>query len=97
MAIAYHAEHVGSLLRPSWLLEARVAHENAAMTREELREVEDRAILELIDLQREAGLRVFTDGEARRESWRAGLMESIDGLVPAERTCPPRRTRRSRT
>jgi 5-methyltetrahydropteroyltriglutamate--homocysteine methyltransferase len=86
MTAAYHAEHVGSLLRPPRLLEARRAHEAGTLTEAELREVEDEAILSLIALQREAGLRVFTDGEARRESWRAGLMESLDGVTPAKRT-----------
>ena len=86
MATEYHAEHVGSLLRPPWLLEARDAHEAGKLPLEELREVEDRAILELIGLQQDAGIRIFTDGEARRESWRAGLMESLDGVAPARRT-----------
>ena len=86
MATPYHAEHVGSLLRPPWLLQAREAYENGALSMQELREVEDRAIGELIALQQRAGLQVFTDGEARRESWRAGLLESLDGVVPAKRT-----------
>jgi 5-methyltetrahydropteroyltriglutamate--homocysteine methyltransferase len=86
MVTEYHAEHVGSLLRPPWLLQARDACERGELTRQELREVEDRAIRELIDLQKNAGIEVFTDGEARRESWRAGLMESLDGVTPAART-----------
>jgi 5-methyltetrahydropteroyltriglutamate--homocysteine methyltransferase len=86
MTTAHHAEHVGSLLRPPRLLRAREAREAGTLTEAELREVEDKAIRELIALQREAGLRVFTDGEARRESWRAGLMESLDGVTPATRT-----------
>jgi len=86
MATPYHAEHVGSLLRPPWLLEARDAHENGALTTAELRDVEDRAIADAIDLQRQSGIQVFTDGEVRRESWRAGLLESLDGVVPAKRT-----------
>ena len=55
------------------------------MAAEELRELSDRAVLENIELQRQVGLQVFTDGEARRDSWRAGLMESLDGVVPAPR------------
>ncbi len=85
MTTAYHAEHVGSLLRPPWLLQARQARERGALSAQELRELEDRAVIEHIALQRDAGLTVFTDGEARRESWRAGLMESLDGLVPVTR------------
>jgi 5-methyltetrahydropteroyltriglutamate--homocysteine methyltransferase len=86
MAIQQHAEHVGSLLRPPYLLAAREARDTGELTAEELRAVEDRAIAELIDIQRQAGLTVFTDGEARRESWRAGLLESLSGVIPAKRT-----------
>jgi methionine synthase II (cobalamin-independent) len=85
MATAYHAEHVGSLLRPPYLLQARKAREKGELTTAQLREVEDRAIAELLDIQLQAGLTVFTDGEARRESWRAGLMESLGGVEPASR------------
>jgi 5-methyltetrahydropteroyltriglutamate--homocysteine methyltransferase len=86
MTTTYHAEHVGSLLRPQWLLDARDAREKGVLSTEELRAAEDRAIAEHIALQEDAGITVFTDGEARRESWRAGLMESLDGVVPAKRT-----------
>jgi 5-methyltetrahydropteroyltriglutamate--homocysteine methyltransferase len=85
MTTEYHAEHVGSLLRPPWLLDARESQEKGTLSSEALREAEDRAITENLAMQEEAGLRVFTDGEARRESWRAGLIEALDGLVPAER------------
>ena len=85
MTAEYHAEHVGSLLRPPWLLEARESHEKGTLGEEALREAEDRAVAENLAVQEEAGLRVFTDGEARRESWRAGLIEALDGLVPAAR------------
>ena len=85
MTTEYHAEHVGSLLRPPWLLEARESHDKGTLSKEALLEAEDRAIAENLAMQEEAGLRVFTDGEARRESWRAGLIEALSGLVPAER------------
>jgi 5-methyltetrahydropteroyltriglutamate--homocysteine methyltransferase len=86
MATTYRAEHVGSLLRPPHLLRAREAHETGELTTAQLHEVEDRAIAELLDIQKQAGLTVFTDGEARRESWRAGLLESLGGVEPASRT-----------
>ncbi len=81
-----HAEHVGSLLRPPWLLSARAAHSRAELSDAELREAEDRAVLEAIELQRQAGLDVFTDGEMRRTNWMVGLLESIGGVVPVERS-----------
>jgi len=86
MATTYHAEHVGSLLRPPSLLQAREAYEKGELTTAQLREAEDRAIEENLAIQQQAGLTVFTDGEARRESWRAGLMESLGGVEPASRT-----------
>ncbi len=88
MAVSVHAEHVGSLLRPGWLLEARARHRDGALTDAQLREAEDRAALEAIALQREAGIGVFTDGEVRRDSWMAGLMESVGGTVPASAQFP---------
>ena len=69
-----HAEHVGSLLRPAYLLEARARHRAGDLTDDELRDTEDRAALDAIAVQRSAGIGVFTDGEVRRETWMAGMM-----------------------
>ncbi len=84
MATNYHAEHVGSLLRPPGLLDARAAHKQGHLSADRLRELEDRAALEAIELQRQAGIEVFTDGELRRENWMAGLLESIGGVIPTK-------------
>jgi 5-methyltetrahydropteroyltriglutamate--homocysteine methyltransferase len=80
----YRAEHVGSLLRPPELLQARRDHEQRRIGLAQLREVEDRAALSNIELQRETGMEVFTDGEVRRANWMADLMESLGGVVPLE-------------
>ncbi|MCL6626797.1 MAG: 5-methyltetrahydropteroyltriglutamate--homocysteine methyltransferase, partial [Alicyclobacillus shizuokensis] len=52
------------------------------LTLEQLREVEDRAILAALDLQRQVGLDVFTDGEYRRRSWAGDFAEAVEGYVP---------------
>ena len=83
------AEHVGSLLRPAYLLDARARHRAGEMADDELRETEDRAALDAIAVQRSAGIGVFTDGEVRRESWMAGIMESVGGTVLAPNLHPP--------
>jgi 5-methyltetrahydropteroyltriglutamate--homocysteine methyltransferase len=80
MATEYHAEHVGSLLRQPWLLAARAEHQQGKLSEAGLREVEDRAAGENIALQREAGIEVFTDGEARRTNWMTGILESTGGM-----------------
>jgi 5-methyltetrahydropteroyltriglutamate--homocysteine methyltransferase len=82
MATDFHAEHVGSLLRPPELLAARAAFERGEITAEQLREAEDQAALAAIEVQRQAGVQVFTDGEVRRATWMAGLLESIGGVTP---------------
>jgi 5-methyltetrahydropteroyltriglutamate--homocysteine methyltransferase len=82
MATDIHAEHVGSLLRQPWLLTARADHRAGKITEGELRAAEDRAAAENIEVQRSAGIRVFTDGEVRRTNWMTGILESIGGMSP---------------
>ena len=84
MATNVHAEHVGSLLRSPWLLQARAAHRQGTLSNADLREAQDRAVLRALELQRRAGLEIFTDGEVRRDTWMAGLLESTGGVVPVE-------------
>jgi methionine synthase II (cobalamin-independent) len=80
--MALRAEHVGSLLRPPELLEARAAHEAGLATASELEAAEDAAILRALELQREVGLEVFSDGEYRRSWFACNLPDSVSGLVP---------------
>lgn len=72
----HRADHVGSLLRPAAIQAARNAHVPAA----ELTAIEDAGIRELVDLQRATGLKVFTDGEARRAFWHYDFMGMLTGL-----------------
>src|SRR5438876_159938 len=82
MPSPYRADHVGSLLRPPELREARADFAEHRITSERLREVEDEAVLKALDLQREVGIDVFTEGEYRRAAWAAAIRESVEGLVP---------------
>ncbi|MDA0635850.1 cobalamin-independent methionine synthase II family protein [Nonomuraea sp. MCN248] len=86
MPTTHHAEHVGSLLRPPELLQAREAHRRGELSDETLAKLADEAALGAIALQREAGIEVFTDGEMRRATWMAGLLESLGGVVPVDVT-----------
>ena len=61
----FRVEHVGSLLRPDYLLAARTKFDKKELTQEQLQEIEDRAIVEAINLQREVGIKGITDGEYR--------------------------------
>jgi methionine synthase II (cobalamin-independent) len=80
-ATTYRAEHVGSLLRPQAVLEARRAVAEGRGSLEKLGALEDQAILDALELQREAGIGVFTDGEIRRNTWLAYWLESVEGMA----------------
>src|SRR5438874_2381632 len=88
MASPYRADHVGSLLRPPELLEVREAYTENRITLDQLREAEDKAILQALEMQRQAGIDIYTDGEYRRGIWYAPLHESIEGLLPAPSPVP---------
>ena len=77
----YRADHVGSLLRPAEVREARAAFQNGRLDGDGLREIEDRAILDALERQRAAGVSVFTDGEFRRTGFQNDLIEAVEGFV----------------
>jgi methionine synthase II (cobalamin-independent) len=81
MSERYRADQVGSLLRPSELIQARAALSNGQMSLEELRKVEDHAILDALQLQRETGVEVFTDGGFRRGSFMGDLADAVEGFI----------------
>ena len=79
----FRADHVGSLLRPPELRQARDDHAAGKITAAELRAVEDEAIRDAVALQRDAGLRSVTDGEFRRASWHMDFIYQIGGIGQA--------------
>jgi 5-methyltetrahydropteroyltriglutamate--homocysteine methyltransferase len=76
----FHADHVGSLLRPPELREARARAKAGAITAAQLREVEDRCIRAAVARQEALGLRAVTDGEYRREFWHLDFLRQLDGV-----------------
>jgi 5-methyltetrahydropteroyltriglutamate--homocysteine methyltransferase len=76
----FRADHVGSLLRPAALKEARARRGRAEISPEELKAVEDREIEKVIRKQEEVGLRSVTDGEFRRAFWNYDFLGEIDGV-----------------
>jgi 5-methyltetrahydropteroyltriglutamate--homocysteine methyltransferase len=76
----FRADHVGSLLRPPEVVEARDRHADGAITAEELRAVEDAAIAPLVEMQEAVGLSAATDGELRRQSWHMDFIYQLGGV-----------------
>ena len=78
------ADHVGSLLRPPALLDARARHRAGDLDDAGLRAAEDTAIRDAVALQREAGVRTATDGEFRRTSWHMDFIYQLEGVDPTD-------------
>src|SRR4051812_2194231 len=79
----YRADHVGSLLRPQALLEARAQHAAGQIDDAALKAAEDAAIADVVRMQEDVGLRSATDGEFRRASWHMDFIYSLDGVTKA--------------
>ena len=93
----FRAEHVGSLLRPATLLQARTEAEgnqyrqvSGPLKFDHLKQLEDWAVTDVVALQESVGLQVVTDGEFRRRSWFQDFLLSLSGTgiqwVDAEKT-----------
>ena len=76
----FRADHVGSLLRPKPLQQARAAWKAGTLSHEKLRAVEDHAIIAAIAKQQDLGLRSATDGEYRRAYWHFDFVAGLDGV-----------------
>jgi 5-methyltetrahydropteroyltriglutamate--homocysteine methyltransferase len=78
--MTYRAEVVGSLLRPTYLAEAREQLAAGQLNAAEFKAIEDRAVNEAIALQENVGIDVITDGEMRRYAFYGHLIDALDGF-----------------
>jgi 5-methyltetrahydropteroyltriglutamate--homocysteine methyltransferase len=76
----FRADHVGSLLRPQNLLQAREEHAAGRLGADELHAIEDNAIRDVVAMQENLGLQSATDGEFRRTSWHMDFIYSLGGI-----------------
>ena len=76
----FRADHVGSFLRPKYLLDAREQRAKGEITAEQLRAVEDKAITEIVKFQQDVGLQSITDGEFRRTYFHIDFLEQLGGV-----------------
>lgn len=76
----FRAEHIGSLLRPPALQQAREDKARGKMTPAELRQIEDRCIADAVRLQEDVGLQGVTDGEFRRTFFHIDFLQKLDGV-----------------
>src|SRR5437868_5393183 len=74
------ADHIGSFLRPSELLESRQKAENLA----QLHELEDKHIRKVLTRQKDLGFQIFTDGELRRRNFMSDFTDAVEGFDMGE-------------
>jgi 5-methyltetrahydropteroyltriglutamate--homocysteine methyltransferase len=80
----FRADHVGSLLRPPELLQAREDLHAGRISQAELRRIEDQAIRDVVRRQEQLGLQGVTDGEFRRASWHMDFLYQIGGTAKVQ-------------
>ncbi len=80
MAVESRVDHVGSLLRPPALLEARARRDAGELAADEFKRIEDDAVRDVVALQEECGCVVVTDGELRRDSFQSEVAAACDGF-----------------
>ena len=80
----FRADHVGSLLRPAYLLQARTQFFKHEIAAEQLRAIEDKAIVEAVAFQESLGLKCITDGEFRRTHFHTDFLRQLGGVHCAE-------------
>ncbi len=76
-------DHVGSFLRPAYLLQARAQHAKGEIDAAALRKVEDRAITEVVKFQQDVGMKAITDGEYRRTYFHIDFLDQLGGVKTA--------------
>jgi len=80
MSMTFHAEHIGSFVRPVRLVEAARGHKAKKLSDEQFKQVQDDCVREIVAFQESIGLPSVTDGEFRRRSWSAGFIDAVEGF-----------------
>ncbi|MBI3710072.1 MAG: 5-methyltetrahydropteroyltriglutamate--homocysteine S-methyltransferase [Proteobacteria bacterium] len=80
----FRADHVGSLLRPKEVLQARDGHKQGRISSAKLRTIEDEAIRQAVKMQEDLGLQAVTDGEMRRGSWHMDFLYQVGGAAKVQ-------------
>jgi len=80
----FRADHVGSLLRPKEVLQAREDHKQGRIQPAQLRQIEDAAIRKMVRVQEDLGLQSVTDGEFRRASWHMDFLYQVGGVTRSQ-------------
>ncbi len=81
MTEVFRADQIGSFLRPPNVLAARADHDAGQMNAAQLKDIEDQAILSVLEMQQQVGIDVYSDGEFRRSWFSSAFADSIEGII----------------
>ncbi|KAJ9622326.1 hypothetical protein H2203_006544 [Taxawa tesnikishii (nom. ined.)] len=84
MRLPFHGDHIGSLLRPDYLQEAKTKHANKQLSDADLVAAEHKAITHIVKKQEEAGVRSICSGEYDRKVYFGGFFEKLEGFEEVE-------------
>ncbi len=85
MADILRHDQIGSFLRPASVLDARLSFTEGVISEEELRTIEDEAIIDILQMQHEVGIGIYSDGEMRRLAWMSGFADAVEGFTEGHR------------
>lgn len=85
MADIIRHDQIGSFLRPTTVLDARLAFAEGGIDEEQLRAIEDEAIIDILQMQHEVGIGIYSDGEMRRLAWMSGFADAVEGFTEGHR------------
>jgi methionine synthase II (cobalamin-independent) len=73
----FRADHCGSLIRPDKLRRARIDRLHGRIGDAELTAIEDEAIIDVLKMQRDSGIEIYSDGEFRRAFWLSSISDNF--------------------
>src|SRR5215510_3254869 len=86
MSYGFHADHIGSLLRPERLIAAARSAREGKLDGAAFKALQDECIREAVATQESLGVPAVTDGEFRRRAWSSGFIEAVEGFGLREGT-----------
>ena len=78
--LPFHADHIGSLIRPCSVAEAQEKADAGQISQEQLRDVQRKEIADVVKKQQDYGIRALSSGEFDRKYYFAGFFEKLEGF-----------------
>jgi len=78
--LPFHADHIGSLLRPTYVAEAQEKANKGEISSDELQRTREKAIKDIVGKQLSNNVRAISSGEFERQYYFSGFFENLQGF-----------------